>query len=191
MSVTEHNSPNLEKLWEDFTGEGMGIQGYNIPRIEMDCAKRRKDLDYFDFLEKVWKGKEKYPKAKENLDKDGKIVPPKRPNYFDDLFKSMNFGYSKSKENDLKEMYERKGRPYSIEPNKIKINKDRNKAKFYNHDRITYFESLVKAVNKEGQFYPHMEQILEKVKESIKNSPQKKTISESLKALYNNRGSLP
>jgi hypothetical protein len=191
MSATEHNSPNLEKLWENYTGEGYGIPGYNIPRIEMNCAKNKKDKEYFEFLEKVWNGKQKYPSKKENLDKDGKQIPLKRPNFFDELFKSLDFGYSKTKETDLKEMYLRKGRPYSIEPNKIKVNKEKNKAKFYNHDRITYFESLVNECKKGEKIYPHMENIIEKAKEKIKNSPTKKNISETLKILYNNKGSLP
>lgn len=191
---TELNSPNmnLDKMWEDFSGDGgLGVHGYILPKHELNCAKERKKKDYFAFLEKVWKGKEKYPKAKENYDKDGKLIPVKRPNYFDDLFKSMNFGYSKEKDNELKELYSRKSRPISIDPNKIVIIKDKNKAKYYKHDRITYFESLVNEVKKGAKIYPHMESIIEKAKENIKNSPKQKSISESLKVKYDNKGSLP
>lgn len=191
--ATEHNTPNInmEKMWEDYTNEGIGVQGYNVPKIQINCAKEKKDKENFEFMEKVWKGKQLYPKAKENYDKDGKLIPVKRPNYFDNLFKSINFGYSKAKENELKELYERKNRPMSIDPNKLVIIKDKNKAKYYKHDRITYFESLIKDMKKNREIHPHMESIIEKVKDDLKKSPKKPTESEAIRNSYKKRGSLP
>jgi hypothetical protein len=188
---TEQNSPSLERLWEDSTGEGIGIQGYLVPKLSINCAKERSDKEAFKFMEKVWKGKERYPKIKENFDKDGKLIPVKRPNYFDDIFKSINFGYSKTKETELKEKYEAKSRPFSIDRDKVVYIKDKNKAKYYRHDRITYFESLGNIVKKEAEIYPHMEVIIEKARDKIKNSPNIKSESETIKIKYEKRGSLP
>jgi hypothetical protein len=187
----EHNSPSLERLWDDFTGEGIGIQGYLVPKLSINCAKERQDKEQFKYMEKVWKGKEKYPKVKENFDKDGKLIPLKRPNFFDEIFKSLNFGYSKSKETELKEKYESKSRPFSIDHDKVVYIKDKNKAKYYKHDRITYFESLGIAVKKEAEIYPHMEAIIEKAKDKIKNNPNVKSESDLIKIKYEKRGSLP
>lgn len=191
--TSEFNSPSLERLWEDSTGEGIGIQGYMVPKLSssINCAKQSKDRESLQFMEKVWKGKERYPKVKENFDKDGKLIPIQRPNYFDDIFKSINFGYSKTKETELKEKYDAKSRPFSIDRDRIVYIKDKNKAKYYKHDRITYFESLGNIVKKEQQIYPHMEAIIEKTKEKVKASPIQKSESEIMKVKYDKRGSLP
>ena len=55
----------------------------------------------------------------------------------------------------------------SIDPNKIKIIKEKNKAMIYRHDRITYFEGLIREIKKSKEIYPHMKQIIEKAKENI------------------------
>ena len=190
---TEQNSPfiNIEKLMEDFSGEIGGVAGYRVPKNHTNCAKQRKDRDHFEFMEKVWKGKKAYPRPKENFDKDGKVILPKRPNYFNELFRSVDFGYSKEKENALKEIYERKNRPMSIDPNKLKIIKEKDKAKIYRHDRITYFEGLTLDIKKSKVIYPHMEKIIEKAKENMKKNPKKPSESETTKESYKKRGSLP
>ena len=91
---TEQNSLfiNIEKLMEDFSIEIGGVAGYRVSKNHINCAKERKDKNHLEFMEKVWKGKQLYPRPKENFDKDGKAILPKRPNYFNELFKSMDFG---------------------------------------------------------------------------------------------------
>ncbi len=142
-------------------------------------------------MNKVWKGKQLYPKPKEILDKDGKVIPPKRPNYFEEVQKAQSFGYSKEKEDAIKEKYSSKNRAYQFDPEKVEVIKEKEKAKFYRSDRVTYFEMLVKHGKKSYEHYPHMEQIIEKTMEEIAKSPKLMMLSDQLKQKYSKRGSLP
>lgn len=193
MTETNQNY-NMDNLWNIISSDNsgqFGIAGYVVPPRTVDCQKIKKDRDQLEFMEKVWKGKERYPKPKEILDKEGKVIPAKRPNFFEEMQKALNFGYSKEKEDAIKEKYSSKNREYQVDPEKIQIIKDKDKAKFYRYDRITYFDMLVKNGKKSYEHYPHMEQIIEKAKEEIAKSPKKKMFSEELKEKYDKRGSLP
>jgi len=194
MTEQNQNYNNMDNLWNIMSSDNatqFGIDGYICPPRTVDLAKTKKDRDQFEFMEKVWKGKQLYPKPKEVLDKDGKVIPTKRPNFLEDTLKQKNFGYSKEKEEAIKERYTSKNRPYQVDPDKLVIIKDKNKAKYYRFDRVTYFEMLMKNQKKSYQHYPHMEEIITKTKEEIANSPKKLSLTEELRQKYNKRGSLP
>ncbi len=193
--MTEPLNPNynMDNLWDIISSDNsnaFGLQGYICPPLTLDLKKIKEDREGFLFMEKVWKGKALYPKRKEVLDKDGKPVPVKRPNFFEDVERSKNFGYSKEKEDQIREKYSSKNRSYDIDPEKVEIIKDKNKAKFYRYDRITYFDMLMKNSKKSFQQYPHMEQILEKVKEHIDKSPKRMMSSDEMKIKYSKKGSI-
>ena len=192
--MTESNQNyNMDNLWDMISSDNQqfGIAGYVVPPRNVDCLKSKKDKEQLEFMEKIWKGKQLYPKPKEILDKDGKIIPAKRPNYFEELQKSKNFGYSKEKEEALKELYKNKNRPFNVDPDKLEIIKEKEKAKIYRYDRITYFDSLVRNGKKSYEHYPHMEQIVQKTKEEMEKSPKKMMYSEETKLKYSKKGSLP
>ncbi len=194
MTETTNQNSNMDNLWNIISSDNsgqFGIDGYIVPPRSVDCYKVKKDRDQLEFMEKVWKGKQVYPKPKENLDKDGKPIPTKRPNFFDEAEKILNFGYSKEKEDLLKEKYSSKNRPFQVDHDKLVVINEKEKAKFYRYDRITYFESLMKQGKKSNEHYPHMIQIIEKTKEDIAKLPKKMTLSEELKLKYSKRGSLP
>jgi len=193
MTETNQNY-NMDNLWDIISSDNsgqFGIPGYVVPPRTVDCQKIKKDRDQLEFMERVWKGKQLYPKPKEIFDKEGILIPPKRPNFFDDMQKALNFGYSKEKEDAIKDKYSSKNRPYQVDPDKLEIIKEKDKAKFYRFDRVTYFDMLMKEGEKSYKHHPHMEQIIEKTKEEIAKSPKKMTLSEELKQKYSKRGSLP
>jgi hypothetical protein len=192
MTETNQNC-NMENIWDIISSDNsgqFGIPGYVVPPRTVDCQKIKKNRDQLEFMEIVWKGKQLYPKPKEIFDKDGKLIPAKRPNFFEEMQKAQNFGYSKEKEDAIKEKYSSKNRSYQVDPDKIEIVKDKNKAKIYRYDRVTYFDSLIKQKKKSYEHYPHMEQIIEKAKEEIAKSPKKMMLSDELIQKYNKRGSL-
>lgn len=194
MTEPTNQNYNMDNLWDIISSDNsgqFGIAGYVVPPRSVDCQKQKKDREQLEFMGKVWKGKQLYPKPKEILDKEGKVIPPKRPNYFEELQKAQNFGYSKEKEDVIKEKYSSKNRAYQVDPERLEVIKEKEKAKFYRFDRVTYFEMLVKQGKKSYEHYPHMEQIIEKTKEEIAKSPKKIMLSEELKQKYNKRGSLP
>lgn len=192
MTETNRNY-NMDNLWNMLSSENeqFGIKGYKVPEQNIDCSKSKKEKEQFEFLEKVWKGKEFYPKPKEIYDKDGKPIPTKKPNYLDDILKVQNYGYSKEKEETLKELYKNKNRTYEVDHDKVVFTNEKEKAKYYKSDRITYFDMLTRNVKKSYEHFPHMEQIIQKAREDIEKSPKKLLSSDELKVKYSKKGSLP
>lgn len=191
--MTESNQVyNMDNLWDIMSSDNSqwGIPGYKVPPLTVDCIKIKKDSDQLIFMDKVWKGKEVYPKPKLNIDKDGKEILPRKPSCYDPQEKSLNFGYSKEKEEALKELYKSKNRTLEEYVEKVNVEKLKEKAKIYRYDRITYFESITRQEKKNQKYFPHMEEIIQKTKEIIEKSPKKLIKSEEIKLKYANRGSI-
>lgn len=173
----------------------MILNGYKVPSLYVDCTKQKKDRDQAEFLEQVWKRKKSYPKQPEKLDKKGNVILPNRDNYFEILTKSHDFGYSSEKEENLKKLHSSHGRNYPSPRNvieKVDIIKEKEKAKLYKADRETVFDDMIYEEKKNQNIYPHMVNIVTKIKEELikEKSENLKNLSEKIKEKYKNNGSL-
>jgi hypothetical protein len=102
MSETEIGMPerkmlSIEEMWSTDKGDGKnwGIDGYEVPKKYFDHAQSewlKKRQDILNKHERKWPPPD-WPKDKET----DKQVPPKRPNYLDQVYKWSNSFYDAEK----------------------------------------------------------------------------------------------
>jgi len=190
--------PHIEKLWNaanckfdnDWT-----IKEYRSPPLNVDCVKKKKERLQTEFFEKVWKGKQKYPKPIEKYDSKGNVIIPERGNYFEELAKKKDFGYSEENNQSIKKRHSGHNRSFNEENSIIEVvepNFDKQKAVLYKEDRETVFDDIILSVKKSEEVFKHKEDLVKKLKEEIEKekSANIKSLSELIKEKYHNRGSM-
>jgi hypothetical protein len=151
-----------------------GVPGYEAPKKQFDFKKIKSEREMHQLNLDVWAKKKHYPKPKESLDRDGKVIIPKKKNFIDEAIAVSKGNYSKEKHDQYIEYLQNRGKPTDFEnPQQvIKINKDKDQAKFYRHPRSTYLDELIKNEKKSFAVFPHMEAIVEELKEKIKRDEE-------------------
>jgi hypothetical protein len=185
-----------EEMWTAINPESnpnWGIAGYESPKIYFDHRKEKKDREIFEMHTEVWSKRAHYPKGKENLDKDGKVILPQKTNFIDDCIKQSKSCFSKEKfDNFVNNLRDKKGKTLEeIEGIKVAeppINKDPKKAKLYRQERSTYIADIFSNELKKSNHPPNIQELIDKTKE---RHSKYTTQSPDLKEKYKGKTSLP
>lgn len=110
---------SADEMWQVAKGsDNWGVEGYEVPRKYFDYAQQKWEKNRAEMI-KHPKGQwppSDWPKDKET----DKQLPPKRPNYLDQLYKWTNSYYDPKKAEEVKERLEEQGHPIDKMPEKKK-----------------------------------------------------------------------
>lgn len=156
---------SVDEMWSLSNREdkNWGIEGYEIHKNYFDSYQNKKLRERNDLNEKVWARRGHYPKKPVQVDKEGKPIILKRPNYLDEVVKVANSFYDKAKAEKWTEELKDK----SLKPLDRKKKEDVRRA-----PRVLFTDWMIKMnkknneVNKEK--YASFEAIEERIKEHDK-----------------------
>ena len=195
MSRSEYQK--IEKLWSGKHPEKSDILGgsYVVPPVSLNCRQQKKDREEREMAERVLAGHDKYEAPNEKYDKDGKVILPKKGNYFQEQAMKKDYGFNEEKEQKLKRHHENNKRTFADKKDvveRVKIIKEKGKSPLYKEDKPNYISKLQKNEKKKTENYPRMETEIKKIKDKIKEDSKRnvKTVSEMIKKKYHKFGSL-
>lgn len=178
----------IKDMWMLVKGEdkNWGIEGYEVPREYYDYHK----VKYQEELDAKMKGKIKrqWPPKDWKLDPETeKPIPPKRPNYLDQIIKWANSYYNPTKAEEIKEAMADKGHPIDAKPEPKKAANLREKFKESVKEKVVLKERLTEIPEyKIGA----IESVKEKIKQ-FEDENKNKTPIKKMKDKYKSFGSLP
>jgi len=171
---------SVDEMWSLTNREekNWGIEGYEIHKNYFDYKKTVKDKERDALNEKVWSRRAHYPKPAVKLDKEGKPIVVKRPNYLDEVIKIANSFFSKEKNEKLTEELKDK----SLKPYEKKKKEDVKRA-----PRVLFTDWMIKNEKKKNE--PNKEKDLTAILEKIKNHDKQRQIlpMDKMKADYQSK----
>lgn len=105
------NIMSVDDMWTLVRGSdsNWGIEGYEVPRKYYDYHQVKWEQERYKMLQKP---KADWPPEKWKKDEEtGKPIPPKRPNYLDQVIKWAHSYYDPKRAEEVKEALEQKGHP--------------------------------------------------------------------------------
>jgi hypothetical protein len=196
IDVNPSDFLSIENVWDIKNYDkdnGIG-RSYKVPPVNIDCKKKAEDRERMELFDKFLKGKAKLPQRRQNLDKEGKLIIPKRPNFYEDQANLNDYGYDKVEEEKIKDRYAQYKRKFIINSdilNKVKIVKEKNKSPLYKNEKDHYINEIENSEKKKNIYYPHMEVKIKKIKDVIEkdNERKNKLSCEFVKEKYQKKGS--
>lgn len=155
---------SVNEMWSLTNREekNWGIEGYEIHKNYYDSVLEKNTRMRNEKNEKVWAKREHYDKKPVPVDKDGKPIILKRPNYLDEVIKVANSFYNKEKAEKLtEELKDKSLKP--LAPKKIEVVK--------RAPRELFTDTMIKQQKKniEPQKDKDLTVILEKIKKHEKD----------------------
>ena len=163
-----YNHPiSVDEMWSLTNREekNWGIEGYEIHKTYFDHAQQKRTNARNTMNEKVWARRGHYDKIPPKLDKDGKPIILKRPNYLDEVIRIANSFFDKVRSDKLTEDLKDK----SLKPYSRKRKEDVKRA-----PRELFTETMIKAMKKNNE--PQKDKDLTAILEKIKEHEKKKQV---------------
>jgi hypothetical protein len=184
--IAGNKSLTINEMWSCVKGDdkNWGIDGYE-PQTEYFDHKQtmwhKKRAEILKDHKRVWPPPD-WPKDKETE----KSVPPKRPNYLDQVYKWSNSFYDPQKAKDVTERLAEHNRPIDKKPEPKKLIDKRKQF-------LERQEEIEKARKERPALPDYKNEAIEKVKEKIEtyNKENPQTPFQKIVEKYKKKGSLP
>lgn len=159
---------SIDEMWSRVKGEDTlwGVEGYEVPKKHFDYRQiqwSKKRADILKDKKKRWPPND-WAKDPET----DKPIPPKRPNYLDQVYKWANSFYDPNRAEEVKERLQDRGHPYEY-PTKLDVKKQPNKRK-----EFLEYEEKKKQFKSELSEVPEWKQdAIESIKQKIEEDKEK------------------
>jgi hypothetical protein len=161
-----------------------GIEGYEVPREYHDYKQSKWHKERWEMIKKP---KGQWPPSNWKVNEEtGKAIPPKRPNYLDQVYKWAHSFYNPERAEEVKQALEDKGHPLDKPPEKPK--KDNTRGKFLQNE-----EAKKKWKAERNEIPEWKADAVEAIKEKVKeDNKKKKNNVQKMREKYGvNKKSLP
>lgn len=176
------NHMSVDDMWNLVNmkeNSNFGIPGYDPQKVYFDPIKNKYDRETWEMHSKVWSHKDSYPKMKLPVDKDGKEIIPKRPNFIEEHIKSSKANFSQEKYDKFIEKLKEKGTSLE-ELEGIRVSKKKEEPKSVKKtfkERCTIIAEIINNEKKTLKYTEKIQELVDKTKERHQRySPRSKVI---------------